>query len=280
MGKHYDHRAELICNVGNIGSDWFLTNHLPTRNFLLNRIKSLYKYILFPLSTNEIKLAYLSVKYCRWRRGYYDELVGEHIRPNQTHSISKDPTIHYWLDKLVYHYSEGISILSDESGRHEYFYKNVWKQNTSVWFAPIKYSFKSECDNVYWTELEFSNFSHLMLYLGKCEYYCQLVNVYKQKYDFDIYYVSNFPMSLELFMSDTFNVNITAHNKYSKSPNIGIDSSPTLDSKVLPISQPWALKMLCWFFLKYYYPQRNNVWYNILPKRLYDQLKCIEFDQY
>jgi hypothetical protein len=275
--KKCDHRAEIINNAGYLGTDFYNRRKADksTRRLLKNHIQTPYKYILFPKKDRKvIEWRYLSLHYDDWD-GMHPELVGGCIYINQTYT--GDP------EKSVRRYSEGISVHPNEPMQHSDFYKDVWKNLDNAWFAPITHSF----ENYEATRLEFGDFSHLISYLSKYEYYFKLKNEHDQVHGHRCsqhMIEFNINTHIELFVSraDTYTVELTPFNKYSTIiSNIGIDSSLTnSDDNMSPVSQPWTLKKLCWFFLKNYYEDHIRVLKNVLPPRLLHPLSCIKFDRY
>jgi hypothetical protein len=266
--KKCDHRAELICNMGNLGVAYSKSS-INTKQLLQNQIKTLYKYILFPLGENLSAFKYLSLEYIRWE-GMCTVVVGGCIHLNQSNTISR-----YDYRRR---YSEGISFNPESLGHYE-FYKDVWKQSDIVTFTPNRYSFETTYTESVITQLEFTDFSHMILYLGKYEYYMKLRNEHNQKVK-ESWNSFPFPIPGEQFMSDTYNVNISPFNKYS---NIYIDIPVMIannDHSVasyLPwsVAQTWTLKKLCWFFLKSYYEDRMCILFDRIPRHFIDQLQCI-----
>jgi hypothetical protein len=275
--KKCNHRAEIISNVGYLGVDFYNGRKADKslQRLLHNHIKNRYQYILFPNKDGSIELRYLSINYT-YEDGIYTIYVGVCIHINQSHT--GDPKKPKW------HYSENISIqpIGFSSGYHIKFYKDVWKNLDNVRFAPIRYSFGEEDTICKQITLEFVNFSSMILYLSKYEYYMKLQHQHHRVKKCLCWHHSScieFTVHSERFMSETYAVNITPFNKYFTQLNINIDSSLTI-SDVSPQAQPWTLKKLCWFFVKNYYKNRYKIVNDALPSRFVYQLRCIEFDRY
>jgi hypothetical protein len=276
-----DHRAEIINNIGYLGTDFYNGRKAAksTKRLLKNHIKTPYKYILVPTKDHMvIEWRYLSLNYDSLD-GMHPVLVGGCIYINQ--SYTGDP------DKTVRQYSDGISVHPNEPTWHADFYNDVWSKLYNARFAPVSHSF----ENYESTRLEFATFSHLILYLRKYEYYLKLKNEHKRvRRSCCSQHTIQFHEHIQLFISkpDRYTVTITPFNKYSTFSNIGIDSSLTIvnagpsDSNVMPqpVAQPWTLKKLSWFFLKNYYEKPNSVLKDVLPPRFLYQLRCIKFERY
>jgi hypothetical protein len=261
--KKSNHKSDIINNAGYLGVDFDTGSCADIRRFLTNGIRIPYKYILFPIRDQVFAWRYLSRNYTN-SNGMYVNIVGGYIYTDQR----KIKCQRY--KALKGGYSDAITILPNELTSHQLFYQNIWKQNESVWFAPIRHCFVP--DETTCVHLDFTNLSHLMLYLSKYEYYIKLLNEHKEKIHSTNLHCFHVP--IELFMSDTFSVNITPFCKYSELSNISIDSSP---------KAPWTLKTLSWFYLKNYYAYEtssSNTLKNVLPTRFFNQLQCIEFNNF
>jgi hypothetical protein len=256
LARKCDHRAELINNNAFLGSDYYMGAG-NTEQSLKTLIKCPYKYVLFPIGESITVLRYISFDYNRWE-GMHPILVGGFIYPNQAHTRNQN--------KPVWKYTEGISMNPDQGGWHGKFYKDVWKHSNIASFAPIRHSFESK--DVVCTQIEFANFSHLILYLNKYEHYMKLRNEDNQKTG-EFVHFSPFPIPIELFMLNEYNINITPFNKYSILTNINGTSQSD--------NHPWKLKTLCCFFLKNYYTEHMNKLKGVLPTRLFNQLQCTQF---